>query len=172
MEAENKTMDKMFEEQANGKEKNSKFNLYDEVDLANNIDYAKQVKAESEEKLKKIKKVWIIAIIGSFLGTMVLANDTALVIAFFIACICYHQVGGFKIAFKWSWNLAKFGWFVIPYFPVDLVVAFTAFFFGLYGLFFMPIFVILHVKKQASIDLETADRFLRSCQQVQEAHQE
>ena len=69
-----------------------------------------------------------------------------------------------KMRLKCSWNFAKFGWFIIPYFPLDLIIGLAAFFIGLYGLFFMPFFTIIHTKKQAIMDLEVADEFLRNFQ--------
>lgn len=142
-------------------------NLYEEVEFANNYAYAMQVKAESEEKLQKVKKVWVISIVGSICGAFAFTNVICMMISFIVACICYFQVGGIKIAINWSWKLAKFGWLVCPYFPVDLVVGLFAFFIGIYGLFFMPFFTVNHTRKQALMDLEAADSFLYSCQQVQ-----
>lgn len=143
---------------------NEKVNLYEEVEFANNYAYAMQVKAEAEEKLQNIEKIWVISIIGSICGVLSFASAICGMVSFVIACICYHKVGGFKVAIKWSWNFAKFGWFIVPYFPLDLIIGLAAFFIGLYGLFFMPFFTIIHTKKQAIMDLEVADEFLRNFQ--------
>lgn len=170
-------MDKMFnvetKENNNEKEtKKGKERLYEEIEFANNIAYATQVKKESEEKLKKISKVWIISIIGSICGFFGFTFQPCLVVSFILACICYFNVGGYKVAVTWSWKFAKFGWYIVPFFPWDLLCGFIAFVFGLYALFFMPYFTVNHTKKQLSMNLEAANTFLNSYQQVQAAHSE
>ncbi len=168
-------MDKMFnvETQENNNEKEKKkgkASLYEEIEFANNIAYAQNVKNESEEKLRKINAVWAVSIIGTVCGFLGFIIPDFLAVSFILACICYFKVGGYKVAVKWSWNFAKFGWYVVPFFPWDLLIGCVAFVVGLYALFFMPYFTVNHTKKQLSMNLEAANTFLNSCQQVQAAH--
>ena len=66
-----------------------------------------------------------------------------IMIGFVMGCVCYSKVGGFGIAAKWAWNIAKFGWFVVPYFPIDLLVGAIALCLGFLSLFFLPFFVLI-----------------------------
>lgn len=140
-----------------------KKNLYEEL-VFDNYAYALEVKANAEEKLKLVNSVWMLSIIGSVCGAVGLFTaGFSLVPAFVLACICYHKIGGFSVAAKWSWNFAKFGWFVVPYFPIDLGIGAMCFFAGLYVLFFLPYFVARHLKKQAEKDIEAAEEYMRYC---------
>lgn len=134
--------------------------LYEEIQFSDYA-YAMEIKANAEEQLNKIDKIWIIAIIGSICGVIGFLNEIVLLVAFIMACVCYHQVGGFSTAARWSWNFAKFGWFVVPYFPIDLAVGGGCFFVGLFALFFVPFFTVWHLKKQANKNIEAADRYIR-----------
>lgn len=167
-------MDKMFNQETQDDKEKSKWkgkaSLYEEIEFANNIAYATQVKTEAEEKLKTINSVRAISIVGSICGFFGFMFSPLMPVSFILACICYHKVGGYKVAIKWSWNLAKFGWFVVPLFPWDLLIGFVAFIAGLYALFFMPFFTVNHTKKQLGMDLEAANMFLNSCENVQAAH--
>lgn len=148
-----------------------KANLYEEVEFGNNYEYVMQVKTEAEEKLQKIEKIWGVSIIGSVCGAVGLLlqlSEVCSIVAFVVAIICYRKVGGLGTALRWSWNLAKVGWYIIPYFPLDLIIGFGALGVGLLSLFFMPFFVVRHLKKQETLNLESADAFLRIYQQEQE----
>lgn len=134
--------------------------LYEEVEFSDYA-YAMEIKADAEEQLNKIDKIWLIAIIGSICGVIGLWNGIVLLVSFIMACVCYHQVGGFSTAARWSWNLAKFGWFVVPYFPIDLAIGAACFIFGLFALFFVPFFTVRHLKKQANKNIEAADSYIR-----------
>ena len=137
-----------------------KATFYEEMQF-NDYAYAMEIKAEAEEQLSKIDKIWLIAIIGSICGVIGLMNGIVLLVSFIMACVCYHQVGGFSTAARWSWNFAKFGWFVVPYFPIDLLVGWVCFLWGLFALFFVPFFTVRHLKKQANKNIESADSYIR-----------
>ena len=125
-----------------------KRNLYEEVEFGNDYGYAMQVKREAETQLYEIQKIWGLAIAGTVCGGigMVLAfHPIFIMIGFVMGCVCYSKVGGFGIAAKWAWNIAKFGWFVVPYFPID--------------------FVVNHIRKQAQQNQQLAEAFLHTCQQ-------
>ena len=139
-----------------------KENLYEEP-VFNDYAYAMSVKASAEERLQAVNSVWNLAIIGSICGVIGLPTGVLLLPAFVLACICYRKIGGFSVAARWSWNFAKFGWFVVPYFPIDLGIGVACFFVGLYSLFFLPFFVARHLKKQAEKDLEAAEEYVRFC---------
>lgn len=149
-----------------------KAKFYEEMQF-DNYAYATEVKAVAEEQLRLVSSVWLLSIIGSICGVMswqlgVVFNlegldNWAMIVSFVIACICYHKIGGFLVAAKWSWNFAKFGWLVVPYFPIDLCFGMGCFFVGLFVFFFLPFFVVRHYKKQAEKNIEAADEYLRFC---------
>lgn len=148
-----------------------KTKLYEEMQF-DNYAYATEVKAVADEQLRLVSSVWQLSIIGSICGVIAYAlgaffgsgkGELALLASFVIACICYHKIGGFLVAAKWSWNFAKFGWFVVPYFPIDLCIGMGCFFVGLFVFFFLPFFVVRHYKKQAEKNIEAADEYLRFC---------
>lgn len=149
-----------------------KTKLYEEMQF-DNYAYATEVKAVAEEQLRLVSSVWLLSIIGSICGVMAWQlgvvfklegmDNWAMIVSFVIACICYHKIGGFLVAAKWSWNFAKFGWFVVPYFPIDLCIGMGCFFAGLFVFFFLPFFVVRHYKKQAEKNIEAADEYLRFC---------
>lgn len=140
-----------------------KRNLYEEVEFDNNYGYAMQVKQEAETQLYEIQKIWSLAIAGTVCGGigMVLAfQPIFIMIGFIMGCVCYRKVGGLGIAARWAWNIAKFGWFVVPYFPIDLLVGAIALCLGFLSLFFLPLFVVNHIRKQARQNLKLAEDFL------------
>lgn len=145
-----------------------KRNLYKEVEFGNDYGYAMQVKREAETQLYEIQKIWGLAIAGTVCGGigMVLAfHPIFIMIGFVMGCVCYSKVGGFGIAAKWAWNIAKFGWFVVPYFLIDLLVGAIALCLGFLSLFFLPFFVVNHIRKQAQQNQQLAEAFLHTCQQ-------
>lgn len=118
-----------------------KRNLYEEVEFGNDYGYAMQVKREAETQLYEIQKIWGLAIAGTVcggIGMMLAFHPIFIMIGFVMGCVCYSKVGGFGIAAKWAWNIAKFGWFVVPYFPIDLLVGAIALCLGFLSLFFLP----------------------------------
>ena len=72
-------------------------------------------------------------------------------IAFLCALISY-----ILYTIKAAFGVAKTMWFIVPYFPVDLVLGALGFFFGLYFLFFVPVFFVIKSirTKQAQKSLE------------------
>lgn len=140
-------------------------NIYEEMQF-DDYAYALEVKANAQEELEKVEKIWLISVVGSVCGVVAAFsgfNGIPLLVSFIFACVCYHHVGGFSVAARWSWNFAKFGWFVVPYFPIDLGVGLVCFFIALYGFFFLPYFVVRRIKKQANMNLEAADEYIRFC---------
>ena len=119
-----------------------KRNLYEEVEFDNNYGYAMQVKQEAETQLYEIQKIWSLAIAGTVCGGigMVLAfQPIFIMIGFIMGCVCYRKV---------------------PYFPIDLLVGAIALCVGFLSLFFLPLFVVNHIRKQARQNLKLAEDFL------------
>lgn len=60
----------------------------------------------------------------------------------FIAVPAYLIGGGIFKALGLAWRIAKFGWFVVPFFPADLVFGFFFLFVSIFGLMFVPVFFV------------------------------
>lgn len=61
----------------------------------------------------------------------------------FATYICAGLFSALKIVWNTVWSAAKFGWFVIPFFPIDLLVAFLCF--GTTGIIALLVVVIVPI---------------------------
>ena len=140
----------------------SKKQLFEEMKF-DNYQYALDVKKDAEEKLEKANSVFKLSILGSILGIFgsFIFNGVPGVIGLVIGIICYKKTGGLKKAFSWGWKLAKFGWFMVPIFPIDLMIGFAFLISVPYFFLFCPALLINILKKQAKKDIEQADEYLR-----------
>ena len=60
--------------------------------------------------------------------------------AFLCAILSYLFCGGLGYTIKSAFGIAKTMWFIIPHFPIDLLMGIIGFAFGLIALFFLPLF--------------------------------
>ena len=60
----------------------------------------------------------------------------------FLAVPAYLIGGGIGRALKSAWKITQIGWFLIPIFPVDILVAIAFFFASLFGFFFIPVIFV------------------------------
>jgi hypothetical protein len=167
-----------------------KATLYHQMQF-DNYAYAVDVKEQAERRLKEVQAVWKMSIIASLCGIFaplasyilvrIFGTSAAIASASFLSnicwivsvvlsIICYTKTGGLSTAFRWSWNIAKVAWFIIPYFPIDLILGLDGLLISLYILFFFPVFVMRHYKKQARKDLEDAENYLRYFRPVDNAY--
>lgn len=141
------------------------------------------------EKAKKGKKIAkfqlflmilvLIGVIGSaVLVTMLPGDDSTTMVlkaslmtlptlfsyvAIAFSIVAYCKGGGFGKYMKTFGEIAKWGWLLIPIFPVDLCIAFMAVAFGFMLMLYMPIiFISLHVKSIQK-NAAAAEDFLRRC---------
>ena len=145
-------------------------------EIFDDIEEARAYLEEAPELLEKAKKGKKIAKVQLFLMFLVLAgiiggavlfttldgedSTTALLktslltlptilsyVAIIMSIVAYHKGGGFGKYMKTFGEIAKWGWLLIPIFPVDLCIAFMAVAFGFMLMLYMPIiFISLHVK--------------------------
>lgn len=140
----------------------------------NNVQYAKDIMSDCEAKLAKCKRGMVVATVGTLCGVPgLLFNGAAPSIssllvftAIILAIIAYSIGGGVKIAFSWAWKLCKFGWFIIPVFPFDLVVGVFAFVIAILAFFCVPILFVWLNKRQLTQNYEAAKQYLSYCQTV------
>ena len=64
-------------------------------------------------------------------------------IALLCALISYILCGGLGYTIKAALGVAKAMWFLIPFFPVNILLGTAGFFLGLFFLFFVPIFFVI-----------------------------
>lgn len=130
-----------------------------------NIQDAFNIKQRSETQIAAIEDCQMIALIGTVLGVVALlmssvVSNTVATIAVILSCGCYAKAKCFSRAFKWGFNWAKWGWILIPYFPFDLVAAAVALCGGIMAFFFFPALGLRGVKKQAELDLHSANEYI------------
>lgn len=58
-------------------------------------------------------------------------------------------------------ELAQFGWFIIPVFPIDLAVGLVTLLVVPYFLLFCPAVLVYIFRRQAQKDIEQADEYLK-----------
>lgn len=144
--------------------------MYEEM-VFDNYQDAVNVKTKAEETLARIDRVKLLAILGTVagIGWIFLKFDLLFFASFILSCICYAIVKCFGGAIKWAVNFSKFGWYICPFFPMDLIILLVFFFVGFFAFFFLPFFVVNGVKKQNTKDLECANEYLGNYQsQTQE----
>ena len=134
----------------------SKKQLFEEMKFDNYL-YAVDFREDALERFNKADSVFKLSIIGSILGTWFLFGIPAII----IGIMCYKKTGGLKTAFSWGWKLAQFGWFVVPVFPIDLLIGFVFLLFVPYSLLFCPAVLVYIFRRQAQKDIEQADEYLR-----------
>ena len=130
-------------------------------------------RAKRAVTMAKINNIRILIGLGISLITAVLVliailakpdnTDTLLMIGALLAIPAYIIGGGILNALKIAWKITKIGWFVIPYFPMDLFIGAFCFFLSVIGLLFVPvIFVGLNYLKQKKT-LDAAKSYLAQC---------
>ena len=152
------------------KKAKEKKGLFENMEF-NSAQYAHDVAEEMETKAKKAKRALPIAAVGSICGVLGLAMDIdtsggflLVVAAFLIAIVSYVLGGGILVGVKWVWRITVFGWFIIPVFPIDIVVGIFALIIALYGLCLFPIIAVSLNYRQLCKNREDALTYLKYCQ--------
>lgn len=70
--------------------------------------------------------------------------------------------GGFIKVLKMGWKVAKWAWFLVPIFPVDLIIALCAGYMIIIGFIFIPVVYLWLMKRQAVKDLKVAETFIQA----------
>ena len=149
------------------KKERKKEKLFEEVQFKD-IERAKR-----EVKFAKVNQIRIL--IG-FIISLIAIVFTALAIwgdpektgdyvttAVLLAVPSYLIGGGIFKALGVAWKITKIGWFLIPVFPADILIAFACFFFAVLGLFFVPVIFVGINYVQHKRTLDAATSYLAQC---------
>ena len=105
--------------------------------------------------MKKLSVMqWIglgFSIIGTICGVVfivaMLKGGSEMMIMFLPALLCsfisYILCGGLGYTIKAAFGFAKTMWFLIPVFPLDLLLGIVGFILGLFFLLFVPVFFVI-----------------------------
>lgn len=157
-----------------GKEmKKEKEGLFEEQKFED-VQYAKDVLEASGKKKEKCKIGLIVALVSTILaaGGYALAegasiqNDVTeimILIGWIGAIASYIIGGGLKVALSTALKITKLGWFLVPIFPIDLVVAIFAFFLAIISFFFIPVLYVGINYIQINKDYSAAEEYLKYC---------
>lgn len=133
------------------------------------VQEAQSTKEKCEQKLEKYPLARLIAIIASVCGVIggfgMLSGGSSLFyflfeMAVFGAIATYVLIGGLGLGVRCAGKIAVAGWYLIPFFPIDIFVFIFAFIFALYALLLMPIIILRSVKKKIQEDLRDAESYL------------
>lgn len=146
--------------------------VYEEVVFSSYQD-AVSTKEKAERQIEQIESTNMLAIIStvcfvvSLFGWM---SGILISVSLVLAIVCYAKVKCFSGAFKWGLNWAKWGWYLCPFFPADLIVAAVCLFLGAYCFFFVPALALRGIRKKAEEDIFYADEYINNykAQQVGE----
>ncbi len=103
----------------------------------------------------------ILALIGMFGNA---ENGTVyLGFGWMLAVPAYLIGGGIKNVLKLAWKITKIGWFIIPVFPADFLIAFLCFVFSIFGLLCIPVIFVGINYMQHQKTLDAAISYLAQC---------
>lgn len=100
------------------------------------------------------------------------ADTTWVGFSIILAIPAYLIGGGIGKALKAAWNITKIGWFLIPVFPADLLLAIGFFFVSVFLFLFIPIVFVGLNYVQHKKTLDTAKSYLAQCGYVMSAETE
>lgn len=137
--------------------------------LLETIQFQDLKRAKREVSFAKINQLriligFLLSIIATYLSFRGLVNQSeAWVGGLFLGVLSYLIGGGLGRAIKTAWRITKIGWFVIPFFPMDILIALVCFMFSMYGLMFIPVFFVGLNYLQHKKTLDAAKRYLAEC---------
>lgn len=84
-------------------------------------------------------------------------------VASLIGVVAYLIGGGIFNALKMAMKITKFGWFIIPVFPADILIGILAFFFSIFALLCVPVVFVGLNYVQHKRTLDAAQSYLAQC---------
>lgn len=145
--------------------------VYEEVIFSSYQD-AVNTKQNAEQQIEQINKTKTLALIstGCFVVSLLgFLSGICISVSLVLAIICYAKVKCFSGAFKWGLNWAKWGWYLCPFFPADLIVAAVCLFLGAYCFFFVPALALRGIRKKAEEDIFYAEEYINEHKTEQNA---
>ena len=126
--------------------KKQKQTLFEEVQFK---DIKRAERAVALAKINKIRILigFVIAVVSTIFTALAIWGKeeqqmSSLGIAFVLAAAAYIIGGGIFKALGVAWKITKIGWFLVPMFPADILIALACFIFSVFGLFFVPIIFV------------------------------
>lgn len=150
-----------------------KASMYDEYDFAGYTMAAmtrKQLIVEEQRCLGVRGIAAIASALGAIFGIMGLGASSSgiiglimsagLLASFILSVLTYVRAGGTGVALSWAGKVAAFGWWICPFFPMDILVFIFVFIFAFYAIFFLPILIVNHKIKQCRMGIEAAEMYM------------
>ncbi len=141
--------------------------------LFEDVQFQDVERAKREVKFAKINQIrilvgFIIAVISTIFTAIAIwgnAKEPSLfwLLAGFFAIVAYLIGGGIFKALKVAGKITKIGWFIIPVFPADVLIAIACFIFSVVGLLFLPIIFVGINYVQHKKTLDAATSYLAQC---------
>ncbi len=153
--------------------KKQKEKLFEEVQFQD-VERAKRAVALAKVNQIRILVGFVISLIAVvFTALMLWGNPeqktTFMGVAIILAIPSYIIGGGIFKALKVAWKITKIGWFLIPMFPADILIALACFIFAVVGLLFVPVIFVGLNYVQHKKTLDAATSYLAQCGEVVEA---
>lgn len=152
--------------------KSKKAKMFEKPEF-NSVEEAERLYDKENKKFKIKLILTILAALGS-VGWLIFlnlgnSNDflaglglVLVIIGILSALICGVVIKTLKLVFK----CAEIGWFVVPFFPADLIGAVVGLFVGFFAFIFVPVLVCLATLRQSKINMDEAERFVYLCKSV------
>lgn len=147
--------------------KKQKEKLFEEV-IFQDAERAKRTVTLAKINQIRILIGFVIAIVSTvFTAIAIWGNpkepSTFWLLAAFFAIPAYLIGGGIFKALGVAWKITKIGWFLIPVFPADILIALACFIFAVLGLLFAPIIFVGINYVQHKKTLDAATSYLAQC---------
>ena len=121
----------------------------EKIELIETVGFESVEKAQREVKFAKVNMIrTLIGTAFAVLSTVLLLialigkDSQYYVYAALPAIPAYLIGGGIGKAIKAAWKITKIGWFLIPVFPVDVLLSIAFFFLSLFVFFYLPIIFV------------------------------
>ena len=121
----------------------------EKIELIETVGFESVEKAQREVKFAKVNMIrTLIGTAFAVLSTVLLLialigkDSQYYVYAALPAIPAYLIGGGIGKAIKAAWKITKIGWFLIPVFPVDVLLSIAFFFLSLFVFFYLPIILV------------------------------
>lgn len=133
--------------------KKQKEKLFEEIQIQD-MEKAKRIYKLAKINQTRILIGFIISVIAMIFTAIAIWGNGSTTIPVLLAFPAYLIGGGIFKALKVAWKITKIGWFLIPMFPADVLIAMVCFIFAVVGLLFVPvIFVgINYVEHKKTLD--------------------
>jgi len=146
-----------------------KMQFFEEM-VFDDVQYAVDTFNKSKAKMKKAETGMLFAVIATccnLIGWMPewkgiegnVLTDICVGVGVLCTIIAYIKGGGIGNAFKWTWKISAFCWFIFI-FPFDMLAWLVGFGFGLAAFFIVPLIPVFMNYRQIKMDFEAARKYV------------